>query len=264
MADGRVALVTGAARGIGAATVDHLCADGYHVIALDSCGGDIPSGVDYRLATRDDLDAVAARNSGRVVPVQADVRDASAVAAAAQMAVDRWGRLDAAVAAAAVIVGGLPLWETPEAHVRALVDVDILGVWTTAQACIPLMLAGPDPGGCRFVAVASAAGSRGLYRLAAYGMAKHAVVGIVRGLAADLVGTGVTAVAVSPGSTDTSMLRATADLYGLDSADAFIASSPIRRVLHPSEIAATIAFCCSLPGVVLNGSVVDASAGFAG
>ncbi len=75
------------------------------------------------------------------------------------------------------------------------------------------MLAGPDPGGCRFVAVASAAGERGLFQLAGYTASKHAVVGIVRGLAADLVGTGVTAVAVVPGSTDTPMLAATADLY---------------------------------------------------
>jgi NAD(P)-dependent dehydrogenase (short-subunit alcohol dehydrogenase family) len=126
------------------------------------------------------------------------------------------------------------------------------------------MLNGPDPHGCRFVAVASAAGSHGLFRLAGYNVAKHAVIGMVRGLAADLVGTGVTAVAVSPGSTDTQMLQATADIYGLQTVDAFIASSPIRRILKPEELAETITFCCSRTGAVLNGSVVSASGGFVG
>lgn len=265
MADERVALVTGAARGIGAATVDRLCADGYRVVAVDACsedGADRPSGVEYALSSRRDLDAVASRHPARVITVCADVRDPEAMRAAAGVATEAWGRLDAAVAAAAVIVGGKPLWETPNQHLRTLLDVDAVGVWNTAVATVPAMLAGPDPHGCRFVGVASAAGSHGLFRLAGYTMAKHAVVGLIRGLSADLVGTGVTAVAVSPGSTDTSMLAATAALYGLDSVDDFIDSSALRRILDPEEIAATIAFCCSLEGAALNGSVVSAAGGF--
>jgi SDR family mycofactocin-dependent oxidoreductase len=170
--------------------------------------------------------------------------------------------LAAAVAAAAVIIGGQPLWETPPEHLRTLLDVDVIGVWNTAATCVPHMLAAPDPQGCRFVAVASAAGTQGLFRLAAYNAAKHAVIGIVRGLAADLVGTGVTAVAVSPGSTDTDMLRATADIYGLAHVDEFTSSQLIRRLIAPEEIAATIAFCCSPEGAALNGSVISATGGF--
>ncbi len=265
MADGRVALVTGAARGIGAATVDQLCKDGYRVIAVDIADtSTTPDGVAYPLATAHDLDAVAARHPDAVIPVIADVRDLDALHAAASLAVERFGRLDAAVAAAAVIIGGKPLWETPTAHLQTLLDVDVIGVWNTAAATIPHMLNGIDPHGCRFVAVASAAGTHGLFRLAGYNVAKHAVIGLVRGLAADLVGTGVTAVAVSPGSTDTQMLQATADIYGLQTADSFIASSPLRRILKPEELAETISFCCSRTGAVLNGSVVSASGGFVG
>ena len=139
---------------------------------------------------------------------------------------------------------------------RSFLDVDVVGVWNTATASIPHMLAGPAPHECRFVAVASAAGTRGLYQLAGYNTAKHAVIGLVRGLAADLVGTGVTAVAVSPGSTDTAMLQATADIYGLAHVDEFAASQLVRRLLQPDEPAATIAFCCSLEGAALNGSVL--------
>ncbi len=71
-------------------------------------------------------------------------------------------------------------------------------------------------------------------------MVKHAVVGLVRGLAADLVGTGVTAVAVSPGSTRTDMLRATARLYGLADREQLAEHALIDRLIEPEEIAATI------------------------
>jgi SDR family mycofactocin-dependent oxidoreductase len=265
MADARVALVTGGARGIGAATVAQLCRDGYRVIAVDIAGTlEGAEGIEYELSTWADLQEVAAKYPGAAIPVAADVRDVEALQAAADLAVERWGRLDVAVAAAAVIIGGKPLWETPSEHLQTLLDIDLVGVWNTASATVPHMLNGPDPQGCRFVAVASPAGINGLFRLAGYNAAKHAVIGLVKGLAADLVGTGVTAVAVSPGSTDTRMLKATADLYGLESVDEFIASSPIRRLLDPDELAATIAFCCSLTGGVLNGSVVSASGGFQG
>jgi NAD(P)-dependent dehydrogenase (short-subunit alcohol dehydrogenase family) len=127
---------------------------------------------------------------------------------------------------------------------------------------VPAMLTGPDPSGCRFVALASAAGHHGMFGLAAYNVAKHGVVGLVKGLAADLVGTGVTAVAVSPGSTRTAMLEATAGLYGLPDAEAFASHQLLRRLLEPDEIAAAVAFCCSREGAVLNGSVVHADGGF--
>ncbi|MDQ6524977.1 mycofactocin-coupled SDR family oxidoreductase [Nocardioides sp. LHD-245] len=252
----RVVMVTGAARGIGAATVRALVARGDRVVAVDGCGGP-------PLAARGDLDAVVAAGGDQVLGHVADVRDRSALDAAVDLAVARWGRLDAAVAAAAVIAGGRPLWETPEADLDLLWDVDVKGVWNTAAAAVPAMLGGPDPAGCRFVGIASAAGSHGLHHLAAYNAAKHAVVGLVKGLAADLVGTGVTACAVSPGSTRTPMLDATAALYDLPGVDGFAESQLVRRILDPAEVAAAVAFCCSAEGAVVNGSVVHADGGFA-
>jgi len=240
----RVALVTGAAGGIGSATVARLVRDQYAVVALD---------------IRTEVEALAAAS---VVPVAADVRDHTALAEAVAVAVDRFGRLDVAVAAAAVIAGGRPLWETDLSDLEELFAVDTRGVWNTAAAAIPAMLAGPDPSGCRFVAVASAAAHHGMFGLAAYNVAKHGVVGLVKGLAADLVGTGVTAAAVSPGSTRTPMLDATADLYGLPDAEAFASHQLLRRVLDPDEVASAIVFCCSRDGAVVNGSVVHADGGF--
>ena len=149
----RVALVTGGARGIGAATVARLVADGYRVMTVDSCEG-------APLATRAELDAVAAAHGNAVLHRVVDVRDRGALAEAVAHTLETWGRLDVAVASAAVIRGGAPLWETSEADLDLLWDVDAKGVWNTAAVAVPAMLAGPDPSGCRFVAVASAAGSQ--------------------------------------------------------------------------------------------------------
>lgn len=255
----RVALVTGAARGVGAATVRRLVADGLHVVAVDWCAGD-QKAVGYPQASRDDLASLLQSTPrGRVLPILGDVREPTVLAEAVSAAVSAWGRLDVAVASAAVISGGLPLWE--DESLPLLWEIDVVGVWNTAAAAIPAMLDGPDPSGCRFVAVASSAGEQGLYRLAAYTTVKHAVVGLVRGLAADLTGTGVTAVAVSPGSTETAMLAATAGVYGVTAA-ALAEHQALKRLLTPKEIAATIAFACSRDGAALNGSVVNADGGF--
>ena len=233
--------MTGAAGGIGSATVARLSEQGYAVV-----------GVDLEEAPESDT----------VAHVVGDVRDRSVLKGAVDFALTRWGRLDAAVAAAAVIAGGQPLWDTSDDELQTLWDVDVRGVWNTAAVAVPAMLAGPDPRGCRFVAVASAAGTYGLFNLAGYNTVKHAVVGLVKGLAADLVATGVTAVAVSPGSTNTPMLDATAELYGVSDPVVFSNNQLLRRLLDPDEVAATIAFCCSVDGAALNGSVVHADGGF--
>jgi SDR family mycofactocin-dependent oxidoreductase len=253
----RVALVTGAARGIGASVVRRLLDRGYVVHALDSCAGDA-GGTSYPLARRADLDAVVALDPSRVVPVVADVRDGPGLRDVAARVVERSGSLDVVVAGAAVLAGGAPLWETGPADLEMLWEVDVLGVWNTAHATVPHLLASDSAP--VFVAIASAAGERGLWHLTAYCMAKHAVVGLVRGLAADLKGTGVTACAVSPGSTDTSMLAATAAMYGVDVA-ALAEPQIAGRLLEPDEVAAVIEFACTA-GAVLHGSVLNADGGF--
>jgi len=257
----RVVLVTGAARGIGAATVRRLVAAGDRVVAVDSCAGS-QAEVPYRLASRDDLDSVVHAGDGAVLGHVADVRDLPALRAAVELALDRWGRLDAAVAAAGVIAGGSALWETSNDVMRHLWDVNVQGVWNTAAVTVPAMLGLPGADGARFVAVASAAGTYGLHHLAAYNASKHAVIGLVKGLAADLVGTGASACAVSPGSTATDMLEATARLYGMTDVQAFATNQLLGRILAPDEVASAVVYCCSRDSVV-NGTVVHADGGFA-
>ncbi|NIE66897.1 mycofactocin-coupled SDR family oxidoreductase [Burkholderia sp. Ax-1719] len=256
----RVALITGAARGIGAAAVRQFVDDGYNVVAIDWCADTQPDLV-YKQATREDL-ATLVRDlpDGRVIPYVADVRSAEELQAAAALALRTWGRIDAAVAAAAVLQGGgKPVWQ--DNNLQLMWEINVQGVWNTIAATVPAMLAGPDPAGCRFVAIASAAGERGLYNLANYSAVKHAVVGLVRGLAADLVGTGVTAAIVSPGSTDTALLSATAKTYGVTTEE-LAEHQLLRRLLDADEVARVVRFACSRDGAVLTGSIINADGGF--
>lgn len=260
MSSGQVAVVTGAARGIGAAVVRRLVDDGWSVVAVDRARDD--PAVAYPLAGEEDLRSLAEHDDS-VVPVSGDVRDPDVLHSAVRLAQEEFGRLDAAVAAAAVMAGGEPAWEISDERWDTLFDVDVRGVLNLARATVPRMLAA-EPRDGRFVALASAAAHRGLWGLGAYCAAKHAVLGLVRGMARDLAGTGIRAVAVSPGSTRTDMLRATADLYGLDSVEDMAAHQLSRRLLEPDEVAAVVAFACSQQAAAVNGTVLHADGGFDG
>lgn len=251
-----VALVTGAARGIGAATVRALVQDGWSVVAVDRCCDDPRLG--YPLGTRDELEAL---RCAAVLPVVADTCDPVALAAAVAAAEQTFGGLDAALAVAGVIGGGVPLWEQPEESVRAVLDVDLYGVVTLARVAIPALLRRPAPRSGRLLAVASAAAVRGLPMLAAYCAAKAGVAGLVRALAVELGGTGVTANAVSPGSTDTPILAESARLYGLGSAQDFAAQQPLGRLVDPAEVAAALVWLAGPAGSAVTGAVLPVDGG---
>lgn len=259
----RVALVTGAARGIGAATALRLAEQGYAVLAVDLAADD--PALPYPMGTAAELDAVveAARAHSDAAAFVADVRDPTALAAAVVEAERRWGGLDVAVAAAGVIAGGVPLWEVPEDQERAVLEVDLNGVVHLARAAVPALLRRPAPRSGRFLAVASAAATRGLPMLAAYCAAKAGVAGLVRALGAELGGTGVTANAVSPGSTDTPILAESARLYDLPGAAAFAAQQPVGRLLDPAEVAAVLTFLAGPDSGAMTGAVVPVDGGLA-
>jgi SDR family mycofactocin-dependent oxidoreductase len=264
---GRVALVTGAGRGIGAAAVLALAGAGWSVLAVDRAADD--PALPYPLASPADLAGVARRaaeeagSDARVHAATVDVRDPAALVAAVAEAERRWGGLDAAIAAAGVIAGGVPLWEMPPAQQQAVLDVDLGGVLSLARAAIPALLRRPAPRSGRFVAVASAAATRGLPLLAAYCAAKAGVAGLVRALAAELAGSGVTANAVSPGSTATPMLAQSARLYGLPGPEAFAGQQPAGRLLDPAEVAAVLAFLAGPASSGMTGAVVPVDGGLA-
>ncbi len=254
-----VALVTGAARGIGAACAARLAADGWAVGLVDICA-DI-DGLSYGLATRDDLDASVAACGPHAVGIVADVRSGDQLATAVAETVAAFGGLDAAVAAAGVITGGSTLWETSEADWALNLDVCLGGVWRTAAAAVPEMLKRPKPRRGRFVAIASAAGLRAQPSIGPYSAAKHGVVGMVKSLAAELGARGITANAVAPGSTETDILRASAAVYHLDSTEEFAVHHVTRRIIAPAEISNAVAFLCGPDAASITGTVVSVDGG---
>jgi SDR family mycofactocin-dependent oxidoreductase len=260
----RSAVVTGAGRGIGAATVAALAAEGWSVVALDRAEDD--PRLPYPLADPPQLEAAAAaaKKEGaagiEVVPFQGDAASEGdleqALAAAQSLA-----PFEAIVAAAGAIAGGAPAWELPAAQQAAVLEVNLLAAIAAARVAVPALLRRPEPRAGRYVALASAAAFRGMPGLAAYSAAKAGVAGFVRGLAVDLRGSGITANAIAPGSTRTPLLEESARLYGLGSPEEFAAQQPLERLIEPSEIAAAIAWLLGPSAAAMTGAVMTVDGG---
>ncbi|OBB25103.1 3-ketoacyl-ACP reductase [Mycolicibacterium peregrinum] len=202
---GRVAFITGAARGQGRAEALRLAADGADIIAIDLC--DQIDSVPYPLATPDDLAAtvkLVEDAGGRIVAVQADVRDEQALRSALQTGVDRFGRLDIVVANAGIA----PMQSGPDGW-RDVVDVNLTGAHHTVEAAIPIMVA--QGAGGSIVLISSAAGLIGVgggdRGSLGYTAAKHGVVGLMRAYANFLAPHSIRVNTIHPTGVDTPMIN---------------------------------------------------------
>jgi SDR family mycofactocin-dependent oxidoreductase len=205
--EGKVVLVTGAARGQGRAHAVRLAQEGADVVAVDLCAGIDTVVGKYPPATREDLDRTVVeveKLDRRIVARVADVRDQAALDAAVAEGVAELGRLDGVVANAGIASYGRA-WELDEATWQDMIDVNLTGVWHTAKAAIPRLI---DAGrGGAMVFTSSIGGLKGIQQVGHYVSAKHGVVGLMRNLANELAPYGIRVNTVHPTNVDTHMIQ---------------------------------------------------------
>lgn len=258
------ALVTGAARGMGAAIAVRLARDGFDLVLVDAPHADLSRVLGYPLGTVQQLGDVAdvCRSAGATVVVAAaDVRDEQRLREAVGTVPE--GRLHAAVAVAGIIGGAKSAWEFTKDELDVDLAVNFHGVANLARVCVLSLLNAP-PGRGRFVAVVSTAGESGLPRLAGYVSSKHAALGFIRSLAADLGPLGVTANAVLPGSTRTTLLERSVRVYELTGVEDFAPHQRLGRLIEPKEVAAAVGWLCSPDATAVTGAAIRVDGGFVG
>jgi len=240
---GQVALVTGAAAGIGLATARALAGCGAKVMLADLPGSDGPAQAQRLLAEGAQADFVSV-----------DVADPASVQAMVQATRARFGRLDIAINNAGISgadgsgVRRATADVLPETWRRVL-SVNLDGVFHCMQAQIPLML---ESGGGAIVNISSILGSVGFAHSAAYTASKHAVVGLTRVAALEYSARGIRVNAIGPGFIETAM---TAPIRSQDaSRDMLIASHPIGRLGQPEEIAHLALFLSSPAASFITGA----------
>jgi 3-oxoacyl-[acyl-carrier protein] reductase len=234
---GRVALVTGAARGIGAATARAFARAGTRVALLDREAAD--------------LAAAAAETDGLAIP--ADVTDDAGVRRAVDGVVARWGRLDILVNNAG-IVRDAALADVTDDDWAATLDVNLRGTMLCARAAVPHMKAA---GFGRILSATSIVAQTGNYGQTAYAASKAGIVGLTRTWARELGPRGITANAVAPGFIDTSMVKSVPAKVMAD----VVARTPAGRMGRPEEVAAVYLFLASDLASFINGAVVGVDGG---
>jgi SDR family mycofactocin-dependent oxidoreductase len=197
--EGKVAFITGAARGQGRSHAVRLAEQGADIIAIDALQ-DYDS-VAYPMATAQDFEETVERTGRRIVARRADVRSPDELSAVLDLAVAELGGLDVVVANAGICTA--QAWEAVTPTIwQDTIDTNLTGVWNTIVASAPHLIA---RGGGSIIAISSAAGLKGLPFYAPYVAAKHAVVGIARSMANELGGHGIRVNTVHPAGVRTAM-----------------------------------------------------------
>jgi 3-oxoacyl-[acyl-carrier protein] reductase len=239
---GRVAVVTGAGRGIGAATARALACAGAQVALLDRDA----TGVNH---TAEQI----ALEGGEALAFTTDVTDAFAVERTFDRVVEEWGRLDVLVNNAGVLKEA-PLDDLADEDFQETLDTNLRGALVCTRAALPHML---KQGRGRILSAASGSARLGATGLTAYAAAKSGVIGMTRSWASELGPKGITANVVAPGLIDSETVRTVpaSDL------EATLARIPARRLGTPQEVAAVYLFLASDLASFVNGAVVGVDGG---
>lgn len=249
MHDTRTALVTGAGRGIGREVALRLSKDGHRVVLT--------------ARTAAELAAVAAECPGPTLTVPADVTDPGAADEILTRAEDWAGPVGILVANAGGATSA-PITRTTDEEWAGALDLNLTAPFRLIRRAVPGML---DLKWGRVVVIASMAAKRGDPYVAAYTAAKHGVLGLVRSVAAELAGKGVTANAICPGYVNTPMTERSIELIAArtirsedEARHLLAAKQPIGRLVEPAEVAEAVAFCVASPAITGQGINVDGGA----
>jgi SDR family mycofactocin-dependent oxidoreductase len=269
---GKVAFVTGAARGQGRSHAVRLAAEGADIIAVDVC--DQLASVAYPMSSTADLDetVAAVEALGRKIMARpADVRDLAALQQVADAGVEAFGRLDVVVANAGIATYA-PALELSELEWDEMVDVNLGGVWRTVRAAVPHVKAGGEGGSV--VITSSASGLRGIPNAAHYAAAKHGLVGLMKVLALELGRDRIRVNTIHPTTVDTPMVQndATLELFlpgrAEKSPEAFARIAQQLNVIpvpwiQPETVSDLVAFLASDEARFITGAAIPVDAGMA-
>jgi SDR family mycofactocin-dependent oxidoreductase len=270
--EGKVALITGAARGQGRSHALRLADEGADIIALDVCS-QIDT-VPYPMADSDDLvttvDLIKSRGR-RVVADEVDVRDLRGLEAAVAAGVSELGRLDIVVANAGTLNDTAPLWEITEQQFQDQIDVNLTGVWKTIKATVPSMLK-QNQGGV-IILISSISGLTVELNVGHYAASKHGVNGLMRTLSGELAPFGIRVNSINPTNVNTAMINNprynrlfAGGMDGATQDDALEALTAMHALpvpfLEPIDVSNAVVYLASEDGRFVTGTthVIDAGA----
>ena len=270
--EGKVAFITGAARGQGRSHAIRLAQEGADIIAVDLAAQ--VNSVPYPMATPADLAETVKEVEAldrRIVATQADVRDYGALKAALDDGVAQLGRLDI-VSANAGIASYALLTDLEEQTWQDMIDINLTGVWHTAKAAVPHLIAGGRGGS--IVLTSSGVVMKGTPNFAHYVSAKHGIVGLTRTMARELAPHWIRVNALHPGNVDTAMLRNTEtlrlfrpDLENPTAEDAIAAFQATNAMpvpwVDPVDISNALLFLASDEARYITGVSLPVDAGYA-